>query len=85
MHSAYRSRVSMKADDENQQAANRGAKGRARQRCIGCGHVFPTANVMASTIGLCPECSLRSPYGWRTVYDRERQIGQIPANLAPAR
>jgi hypothetical protein len=40
---------------------------------------------MASTIGLCPECSLRSPYGWRTVYDRERQIGQIPANLAPAR
>jgi len=85
MRSAYRGGVIMKADDEHQHPTNRSAKGRARQRCIGCGHIFPTANVMASTIGLCPECSLRSPYGWRTVYDRERQIGQIPANLAPAR
>jgi hypothetical protein len=75
----------MKADAANHPSMNRSAKGRARQRCIGCGHVFPTAHVMASTIGLCSECSIRSPYGWRTVYDRERQIGQIPANLAPAR
>jgi len=75
----------MKADYENLQPKNRGVKGRARQRCIGCGCVFPTTNVMASTIGLCPECSVRSPYGWRTIYDRERRIGQIPANLAPAR
>jgi hypothetical protein len=40
---------------------------------------------MVSAVGLCTDCSYQSPFGWRTVYDRERQIGQIPSNLAPAR
>lgn len=61
------------------------AKTRARQRCIGCGARYPTNNVMASTIGLCRECNQRLPFGWRTVYDRERRMGRIPSNLASVR
>lgn len=75
----------MKALYQPLEQTRRRIKGRARQRCIGCSDVFPTTNVMASNIGLCRLCAEQSPYGWRTVYDRERQIGQIPANLAPAR
>jgi hypothetical protein len=75
----------MKPTDEATSKRYRGLKGRTRQRCIGCGSVFSTGNVMTSTVGLCAECSFRSPCGWRTVYDRERRIGQIPANLAPVR
>jgi hypothetical protein len=40
---------------------------------------------MSSSMGLCPSCQAQSPGSWRTVYDRERRIGQIPPNLAPAR
>ncbi|MGH7840226.1 MAG: hypothetical protein ACREQT_01730 [Candidatus Binataceae bacterium] len=63
----------------------RGVKGRPQRRCIACGRVFLRRNVMVSTVGLCVECSYRSPFAWRTVYDRDLQIGQIPSNLAPAR
>jgi len=64
--------------------AQRG-RNRLRQRCIGCGSNFPAVNAMSSTVGLCPTCSFKSPYSWRTVYDREQHIGSIPTNLAPAR
>src|ERR1700736_4941096 len=75
----------MRAAEKSHQARNTGDRGRICQRCIGCSRVFPTSNIMASKLGLCGECSSRSPYGWRTVYDRERKIGRIPAYLASAR
>jgi hypothetical protein len=62
-----------------------GPKARLQRRCIGCGTIFPVKNVMVSAVGLCAECSDQSPFGWRTVYDRERRIGRITSNLAPAR
>jgi len=62
-----------------------GVKARSLRRCIGCGAVFPVKNVMVSAVGLCAECSDQSPFGWRTVYDRECRIGRILSNLAPAR
>jgi len=75
----------MKTSNEALRRKPQTMRSRTRQRCIGCGALYPTTNVMSSTVGLCVQCSYRSPYGWRTVYDREQRIGDIPANLAPAR
>jgi len=58
---------------------------RAQCRCVGCGASLPVTNAMSSSMGLCAKCQAKSPGYWRTVYDRERQIGQIPPNLAPVR
>ncbi|HZP45338.1 MAG TPA: hypothetical protein VFB15_06800 [Candidatus Binataceae bacterium] len=55
---------------------------RVQQRCVGCGMLYAVANMMASSVGLCERCNGKSPFSWRTVYDRERRIGRIPANLA---
>jgi hypothetical protein len=44
--------------------------------------LYAVANMMASSVGLCERCNGKSPFSWRTVYDRERRIGRIPATLA---
>jgi hypothetical protein len=33
-------------------------------------------------MGLCRDCQAKSPGSWRTIYDREKRIGQIPRNLS---
>lgn len=52
--------------------------------CIWC-HVPVLISAARRHEGLCPSCvSDNSELGWRTVFDRERGIGRIPANLREA-
>ncbi len=53
-------------------------------RCIWC-HKPVLLSAARRHEGVCPLCvSENSELGWRTVYDRERGIGGIPANLRSA-
>jgi hypothetical protein len=39
----------------------------------------------AQSAGVCRLCAAEvEEFGWRTLYDREQNIGQIPANLRAA-
>jgi hypothetical protein len=68
-------------------AVRSGARAIARGRmtkCIWC-HGPVLISAAKRHEGVCPSCvSENSELGWRTVYDRERGIGGIPANLRGA-
>jgi hypothetical protein len=50
-------------------------------KCVFCREPICLADAMQSA-GVCKLCvSEIAELGWRTVYDREQNIGQIPANL----
>jgi hypothetical protein len=53
-------------------------------KCVFCRDPMPLNEALRSA-GLCRLCiSEIEEFGWRTVYDREQNIGQIPANLRAA-
>ena len=50
-------------------------------KCAFCRDTILLADAMRS-LGVCRLCSLEiAEFGWRTVYDRDLNIGEIPANL----
>ena len=50
-------------------------------KCVFCRDPILLADAMRSA-GVCKLCASEiEEFGWRTVYDREQQLGQIPANL----
>lgn len=52
--------------------------------CIWC-HAPVLISAARRHEGVCPLCvSENSELGWKTVYDRDRSIGRIPANLREA-
>ena len=53
-------------------------------KCAFCRDRIPPADAM-QTAGVCKLCfSEIEEFGWRTVYDREQKVGQIPSNLRAA-
>jgi hypothetical protein len=49
--------------------------------CLWC-HQATTHSDVVRNRGLCPKCARESgELSWRLVYDRDRKIGAIPANL----
>jgi hypothetical protein len=53
-------------------------------KCAFCRDSMPLADA-AQFGGVCRLCASEiAELGWRTVYDREQNIGQIPANLRAA-
>jgi len=50
-------------------------------KCVFCRDAILLADAMR-TLGVCKICSLEiAEFGWRTVYDRDLKIGEIPVNL----
>jgi hypothetical protein len=53
-------------------------------KCAFCRDQIPLADAV-QTAGVCKLCvSEFEEFGWRTVYDREQKVGQIPSNLRAA-
>lgn len=53
-------------------------------KCVFCRDPILLADAMR-TAGVCKLCASEiEEFGWRTVYDRDRNLGQIPANLRAA-
>jgi hypothetical protein len=53
-------------------------------KCVFCPDLIPLADAMRKS-GVCLLCSFEiAELGWRTVYDRDLAIGQIPENLRTA-
>jgi hypothetical protein len=53
-------------------------------KCTFCGDPILLADAMRSA-GVCKLCASEiEEFAWRTVYDRDGNIGQIPANLRVA-
>ena len=63
---------------------------RAKSRCGVCNRVImgklPQAHAAASRAGFrrCARDAVKTPAGARIVYDRNRGVGRIPANLRAA-
>jgi hypothetical protein len=50
-------------------------------KCVFCRDTIALADAMRS-LGVCKLCSMEiAEFGWRTVYDRDLNVGEIPANL----
>lgn len=53
-------------------------------KCAFCKDAMPRAEAVRSQ-SVCRLCASEiEEFGWRTVYDREQNLGQIPANLRAA-
>jgi hypothetical protein len=53
-------------------------------RCAFCHDTIPFT-LAIKTKGVCRLCMAEiAEFGWRVVYDREQQLGEIPANLKVA-
>lgn len=53
-------------------------------KCVFCRDPILLADAMR-TAGVCRLCASEiEEFGWRTVYDRDLSVGQIPANLRAA-
>lgn len=52
-----------------------------RYRCIICGAGIVVRSALAPSYQVCPNCARASEGSWRTLYDREQGIGEIPQNL----
>ncbi len=53
-------------------------------KCVFCHEPMLLADAMRNR-GVCRLCCLEiDELGWRTVYDRDHRVGQIPANLRTA-
>jgi hypothetical protein len=53
-------------------------------RCVFCRDPIVLANTTHNS-GVCRLCAAEvEVFGWRTVYDREQNFGQIPRNLRAA-
>ena len=65
-------------------AVNTTAIAERSAKCVFCRNAMLLAEAMRS-LGVCKLCSLEiAEFGWRTVYDRDLNIGEIPANLRVA-
>jgi hypothetical protein len=55
-----------------------------RCRCLSCRESLPITEALRSG-GLCRLCASEgAEMAWRTVYDRDGKVGEIPANLRAA-
>ncbi len=53
-------------------------------KCVFCRDPILLAEAMR-TAGVCKLCASEiEEFGWRTIYDRDQSVGQIPANLRAA-
>jgi len=53
-------------------------------KCVFCRDPIPLVEAMRNA-GVCRLCASEiEELGWRTVYDREHKVGQIPPNLRAA-
>ncbi len=53
-------------------------------KCVFCRDAIPFTDP-SQTTAVCRLCASEiEEFGWRTVYDRDQKIGQIPANLRTA-
>jgi len=53
-------------------------------KCVFCRDAISLTEAMQSA-GVCKLCASEiEEFGWRTIYDREQNIGQIPPNLRNA-
>lgn len=53
-------------------------------KCVFCRDPILLADAMRNA-GVCTLCASEiEEFGWRTVYDRDGNVGQIPANLRAA-
>lgn len=53
-------------------------------KCVFCRDPITLADAMQRA-GVCKLCASEiEQFGWRTIYDREQKIGQIPGNLRTA-
>jgi hypothetical protein len=53
-------------------------------KCVFCRDPIALVEAMRSA-GVCRLCTSEiAEFGWRTIYDREQNVGQIPANLRAA-
>ena len=60
---------------------NTSAMGDRSVKCAFCRDTILLADAMR-TVGVCKLCSSEiAEFGWRTIYDRDLNIGEIPANL----
>jgi hypothetical protein len=50
-------------------------------KCVFCRDLIPLTEALKSR-GVCALCMVEiAELGWRTVYDRDLHIGEVPANL----
>ena len=53
-------------------------------KCVFCRDAIPFTDP-SQTTAVCRLCASEiEEFGWRTIYDRDQNIGQIPANLRAA-
>lgn len=53
-------------------------------KCVFCRDPIPLTEALKSR-GVCAMCQVEiAELGWKTVYDRDLNIGEIPANLRAA-
>jgi hypothetical protein len=53
-------------------------------KCVFCRDPILLADAMRNA-GVCRLCASEiEEFGWRTIYDRDQNVGQIPANLRAA-
>jgi hypothetical protein len=53
-------------------------------RCVFCRDPIPLTQALKSR-GVCAQCQEEiAELGWRTIYDRDLNVGEIPVNLRTA-
>lgn len=50
-------------------------------RCVLCNKAVIVRSALAYSRQVCPECAAQTPQAWRTVYDRDQGLGELPPNL----
>ncbi|HXN86880.1 MAG TPA: hypothetical protein VN867_12465 [Candidatus Binataceae bacterium] len=65
-------------------AVNTSAPAERSAKCVFCRDTIPLVDAMRS-LGVCKLCGSEiAEFGWRTVYDRDLNLGEIPVNLRRA-
>jgi hypothetical protein len=50
-------------------------------RCALCHKAVIVRSPLSHSRSLCAECAAVEPGAWRTVYDRDKGLGELPFNL----
>lgn len=49
--------------------------------CLECRKSVVVRSALVGSRQLCPECAQKAAGAWRTVYDRDRSVGQLPVRF----
>ena len=52
-----------------------------RYECLECRKSVVVRSALAPLRQLCSECAQKEPGAWRTVYDRDKGLGKLPARF----